>query len=175
MSEFDQGFGNVDDDRGNVIMHQFHNAMYAQYSDYNLEEEELKAKYNPYIIEALGLAANSSGMTNAATNKAMIALADAGKGQIPANYNGFFNALQGEASKTNLWQAVYETATETASDVTDGLQQTGTALINVGSAVVGVANYTKYFLWGGIAFALWAIYTNRDQVGKAIADKVTGK
>src|ERR1035437_8916639 len=93
MSEFDFGFGgygmgDVDTDRGTAILTQFNTAMVNLYGSlYPLSVNDLIAKYPSGIIEGIGLAANSAGMSTGDTAAAMVTLARAGGGLIPASWN----------------------------------------------------------------------------------------
>lgn len=175
FSEFQFGnFGDADTDRGEVIMKQFHDSMVQMYPSYSLSFEELKANYNPAIIEALGLAANSAEMSDSKTATAMWNLAQQGFGKIPSNYNGFFSALQGQAANINWMDAVSYTVKESAGDIVNGLEEVGQTVIDTSKTALQVVNVAKYLVWPALGLILWQAWKNKEQVGSSMLSGTMG-
>lgn len=157
-----------DVDRGEKILSQFH--MYAsRFPDYGLSFEELKSKYtakSPAFLESLGFAANASGefLTDAKTEEAMQALANAGQGKIPQNPSSFFNSLNKSAQNVSWWDAIPFVATETGKTVAEGLERGGSAIIQVAEQAEKSVGVWKYAIW------LLPLF-----LGVAVMNRVKGK
>ena len=118
-----------DIDRGRAAVKEFHNYAIANYSrNYKMTFNELidrLAGQNKFFLEGLGLAINSTEMSDAKVSKAMRALADKGQGKLPTNWNSWFSVLKDEAVKVSFLDAATYTATESAKDIAHGFKEVG--------------------------------------------------
>jgi hypothetical protein len=131
-----------DEIKGRAALVHFHNEALDFPENYHFSFEELvsalQKKSNGQFLDGFGFAINSAEMSESAIKTAMINLADAGEGQLPAKWNDFFNALTKEATKFSFVDAATYTAAQTAKDLAVGAQQVGNAVIQTGSILTGI-------------------------------------
>ena len=131
-----------DEERGRAALREFHNHSVNRYGDvYRYTFDELlreATKKNKFLLEGLGLAINSMEMSDEKVNRAMHELADAGKGRIPADWNGWFTAVKDSAMKVSFAEVVTYVASESAKDVVAGAQEIGDAVITTGKSLLTI-------------------------------------
>jgi len=168
MSEFDFGFGNlgdVDTERGQAILAQFHDAMNYYYgSKYPLSFNELIGRYKPGIIEGIGLAANAAGLSTSSTETAMERLALAGNGRIPATWNGYIGALTSQAMPS-AWQDVLESALNQGSEY---FHEVADPAIDATQSLLTVAKLAPLLIYGTVALVAWSMWKNRDNAAEIV-------
>lgn len=153
-NQYDKSLGiydasNKDPDyiRGIKILRMYHDFMLNYPSQYKISFDDLIAVFEskfgitkaPIYIEGIGLAANINEMSDSDCEDAMEALADAGQGKIPDNWQAWSNALGEVAKNPGFFKALTFTAVETAKDVGTGFQKLGDTLITT-------MNIGRYFL-----------------------------
>lgn len=167
MSEFHfgnyGGLGDVDVDRGMVILGQFQDAMKSLYPDYEMTLDDLISKYEKNIL-GLGLAANVAGMSDSDTQVAMVKLARAGNGKIPATWNGLVSALSDKATTISWTDAIVHTVEDSASDIATGAEKVRTTIINTANTALDVASVARYLMWPALALFAYSMWKNRDDL-----------
>lgn len=126
------------------------------------------------FLASIGAAASTTGMSDSSTDSAMTALAVSGQGKIPANPNGFFNALSNVAT-TPTWTDAAYAVVQTVEQVGVGLNKVGETLVDTGQIALQTINFSKYLIYLLPLAAAWWVVTNRNQLSKAAVDVVEAK
>lgn len=129
------------------------------YANFDLFYSALKkTKGSTYIADGLGTAIRVNDMSDASVQRAMVAIAKAGRGRLPATGSGWFNALVNQSTQINFLDAAVYVTTETASDVVTGAQKVGDAVIDTGKSFLAVGPIAL------VAAALFILYRKSKSV-----------
>jgi hypothetical protein len=116
---------------------------------------------NSYFMIGFGSAINSVedsnvGYGDSQLQTTMEKLADTGQGMIPSNWNTWFSAVGQAASNPSFWTSIEFTAAQTVGQVSSGVLNVGTGLVQGLSATTSLL---KYAPWIAIALAGFYVYT----------------
>lgn len=131
-----------DSERGRQALTYFHNYALSHYpKNYKRSLEQLiteASAKNRFLLEGLGLAINSSEISDSKVEAAMSRLADAGQGRLPADWNSWFSILTSESVKVTFLESVPFVVTESTKDILKGTAQIGDAVLDVGKSLLTV-------------------------------------
>ncbi len=109
------------------------------------------------FMEGLGVGLRSVGFDQepAKIQSAMESLAAQGAGALPAEPGNFFGVIQNAASQIHFLDAASFVARESASQIAQGVQNVGEAVLDTGSALL---EYKNYLLIGAAGLAVTLLY-----------------
>ncbi len=137
----------------------FHNEALKFPQNYAISFDELVAKLQASshgaFMSGFGFGINQAEMSDSQVRSAMIHLADAGEGRLPAKWNDFFNALTQEATTFRFADAASATISGTVKDLGDGLKEVGDTAIQTLKNAGGLVTMLPYLAFGGLALYIY--------------------
>lgn len=128
-----------DVDRGREALKYYHNES-VKYPNYGLTFDQLIQRFGGFdIVEGLGLAINSSEMSDSHVQEAMENLANQAKGRMPSSFSVFFKALsdrEGNLTFTDWVGGLPEISKNIASDIGKGAVEVGNAVLDTGKSLL---------------------------------------
>ncbi len=137
----------------------FHNRASQYPENYRLQFEELVSYYQNKtgnsFLDGFGLALESVDLPTRRVKASMEALADAGEGKLPAQWNAFFGSLSQEATSFSFVDAANEVVAGTARDIANVAVEVGQSAGKLASGLANVLPFLPYLAFGGLALVIF--------------------